>query len=436
MKLVLRIRERPDGTKVELDRPENIPGWGHESTLELDSSDAEVQAFLGAAFDDAITEALGKRLFDGLVKDNPGVHNGVVKLLVDGGSVVLDLAGNDVDSLPWECLCASANAGDPPRFISLDGWPVSRVVRDVARRGDDERFAVDISEGLRVFAVLGAQGWKATPEWRALRDTVLADGREATLHLLAADKEVLQEAAAHPAASAPAANGTPRLRVEEIKRGGGPALLEALAASRPHVLHVFCHGEATRSPYLIVSDVIDAELNAPGSIYIYPDDIIDAVARAKPAFDPLVAVLGCCRGARPGDTSRSMGRTLVQKRFHAAIGMSDIMDFGDLSTFSRAFYAGLLEALQKPEDVKTLSWPQLMLSPRQRLVPDPRPQHAPIDKRWVAPVLFERRDSLQAVGASGDLLVAIQVLEASLPALPPDKRAAAEATLATLRGQL
>lgn len=409
MRVVVRLRMRlgPNPPTVELEAPPTVPHHGVQSDLRCSADESLIAKFRQAAPDAVDTVGVGARVYDALT-ENPGVKAALERLVLEGdGEVVLDILGDEIERLPWESLYQA----DGERFLALKRWPIERRVSDVMK--DDPREVV-VGDPIRVAAVLAAASYDAIEQWRALE--ALYDGPANVKLFVAASDRSVREAVMQ----------RPEVELHTIQHEGKRALWDAIAAFDPQVLHLFCHGDAGSDPFLSVATILDKKNGEKGSIPLFPSDLLKMTSDAA-----TLAVLGCCEGAAPSETSRAFCRLLVKERFHAAIGMSERTEFTDLDALAAVFYPRLGQRLTTPHDA--FPWRELLTEPRQKLGAPPRDETS---KRWVAPVLFARATPLRllATPLSSETLDRIAELEGFLAVAPSAAvRAAVTAEIDRLR---
>lgn len=293
------------------------------------------------------------------------------------------------DAVAWEALHAL-----PIGFLALDDrCPVGRIAERVgAVPGRPFR------PPLRVTAVLSAAGRDGRPQLQALRDAAAGAGLPVELNLITGDQALVDELA-----------GT-EVRAELIAPDPG-ALCGQVAAARPHLVHLLCHGR-TRAGVASLAfasisdfDAGDAEL---GSITV---SVAQLVAELQ-GVNPWLVVLAACQTGAVADEAgtRPFAHELVHAGLTAAIGMRRLVDLRDTDRFCRLLYPGVMATIRNAVDPpgrgeQTLDWAAALTAPRRAISgADPAGTDA-----WTDPVLYAQSEDLRVFvdgGAAGGGLTA------------------------------
>jgi hypothetical protein len=243
-------------------------------------------------------------------------------------TIYFRLAMPAADALPWEQLYV-----EPRGFVALDArWPIARVARrvhEVAQR--------TFEAPLRIVAVLSAADRDGVPQLDALATAIVAarlQGLAVGVHVITGD----------PAVTA---------RVEELADPGVTvetiatdpvAVVRQIAAARPHLLHVLCHGGyaapgvmglsfATRRDFLSRAKV--------GRVAVSVDMVAAAFKREDQGEGPWLVVLAACETANAA-AAPSTAHELVNSGVPAVIGMRRVVDLSATDAFCTRVYPELL----------------------------------------------------------------------------------------------
>lgn len=280
------------------------------------------------------------------------------------------------DAIGWEQIYAP-----PVGFCALDRRsPVGRIAdRVVGVKGRT------FTPPLRLVAVLSAAQREPRPQLKALRGAVEAYGLPVRLHVITGDADLIAEL-----------NGATERG--ELIASTGPELTRQLAASRPHVLHLLCHGRkhsgAIVLDFATIGDVDGGE--APvGSLKVSMSALVDALL----PVDPWLVVLAACETAESGASgARPFVHDLVANGLTAAIGMRRLVDITDTDRFCAELYPDLARTIRAAVDPpgrgeQVIDWAPCLTGPRQVLAgPDP----STVD-RWLDPVLYVQSEDLRVV---------------------------------------
>jgi hypothetical protein len=277
------------------------------------------------------------------------------------------------DAVAWEQMFAK-----PLGFWALDQrCPMGRIAERVATvRGRG------FAPPLRVVAVLSAAGRDPRPQLDALRTSIANAKLPVRLHVIAGDDELVA-AVDGPGETA------------ELTTGTSPELCRQIAAARPHVLHLLCHGMTVAGErtlaFASVGDV-DAEVDEAGSISVPIKDL----ARELQTCDPWLVVLAACQTADASAGERAFAHDLVSLGVTATIGMRRLVDLKDTDSFCRELYPEVLAAVRTAVDPahpgeQTIEWACVLTGPRKVMGgPDP----SKVDS-WLDPVLYVQSEDLR-----------------------------------------
>lgn len=322
----------------------------------------------------------GQQLADLLLGGEP-VCTGLNTLLnVPAGGeptpLYFHIRSNAADAIPWEQVYAP-----PLGFCALDRRsPIGRIADRVSSvKGRT------FTPPLRVVAVLSAAKRDPRQQLAALRAGVAAYGLESTLHVITGDSDLLGEL------TGPGESG-------ELIASTAPELCRQLADSRPHLLHLLCHGRkhsgAVFLDFASVGDVDDPEKEL-GGIKVSMSALVPALLPS----DPWLVVLAACETAEagtPGD--RPFVHDLVANGLTAAIGMRRLVDLRDTDRFCQELYPALGQTVRAAVDPpgsgeRVIDWAGCLTSARQVLgTPDPTTVDA-----WLDPVLYVQSEDLRVI---------------------------------------
>lgn len=282
------------------------------------------------------------------------------------------------DELPWELLHAGGNRG----FCALDDrWPVGRIAAsqmDVSPRA--------FLGSLRTVAVLSAAGQSGLSQLESLiRAVRTPEGMllGASLHVISGEEDVLDRARA----------AGPDVTVDELADNAAAAARQ-IAAARPSVLHLLCHGGMSAGVRtLALATAADfAGQEATGLVRLKLADLVAALAKCN----PWLVVLAACETAESGD-GRSIAHDLANSGIPAVIGMRRLVDIGDTDRFCAEFYLQVMrtvsEALDptRPDLIRELDWAGTLTAPR-KAVGGPFPEET---DTWSDPVLYVQGETLR-----------------------------------------
>lgn len=239
-------------------------------------------------------------------------------------TIYFRLASSAADALPWEQLYV-----EPRGFIALDArWPIARVARrahEVGQRTFEPPF--------RIVAVLSAADRDGVPQLDALATAIAAarvQGLQVGVHVITGD----------PAVAARVKElADPGVTVETIATDP-VSVVRQIAAARPHLLHVLCHGGfagpgvmglsfATRRDFLSRAKT--------GRVAVS----VAMVAAALKREDHWLVVLAACETASAAAVP-SIAHELVNSGFPAVIGMRRVVDLSATDAFCARMYPELL----------------------------------------------------------------------------------------------
>jgi hypothetical protein len=421
---VFRLRDNPAGTiDIDLfDAFDELP----PHPLGVSPGDVDVVAFRDDPKGGGKTGIIGQLLYQAL-KNHPSRQ---FEAAIDAKAPIYVCEPSlRSQALPWEAL------GQNGDFLALkaDQRLARIVLTSDASAGAERTF----DRELRILAILAAAGGNpqdpdadpltAEGELKALAGGLKKLPPEFGLkvRVLGCDKEV---------SDAVTALGDPRFSFEFLPSAEGNQafnfILDATEALQPHVVHFFCHGQAGDPPRLELATRLDQENGrANGTVLLEPDDLAGILQKAPGVW---LALLNCCLGAAPTNTSPGLARELVRDGFPAVVGMQEPIDRSDAHRFCRAFYDALREtlgaALKAPQPVQ-IDWPKLMIGPRLDLVRThvPATSQANGTKTWTLPVLYVGRHpfELKVIAPPAPAPVAV-------PGPTPDAITEAQAEIATL----
>jgi len=313
-----------------------------------------------------------------LLRQKDPVRMGLDSLLnlppnADPSPLYFHVRSDAADAVSWEQLFAA-----PLGFWALDQrCPVGRIA---------ERIATVRGRGflppLRIVAVLSAAGRDPRPQLEAIRNSITHAKQPVRLHVITGDDELVAEVN-KPGETA------------ELALGTSPELCRQIAAARPHVLHLLCHGMTVAGERTLafagVGDV-DAGVVDAGSISVPLKDL----ARELGACDPWLVVLAACETGQASPGGRAFAHDLVSQGVTAAIGMRRLVDLNDTDKFCRELYPGVLEAIKaavQPDQPgeQIIEWASVLTGPRKVMSgPDP----SKVDS-WLDPVLYVQSEELR-----------------------------------------
>jgi CHAT domain len=279
---------------------------------------------------------------------------------------------------PWETLYAEQGNC----FLALERrWPIARI----ADFGTTEKEVRHFSKPLRVLAVLSAVDVPAEPEWRGLWEALKSSQMPFELHVIAGQLSVKQEIEALE---------DPRLRVSVLT--SRDALLLTMQRAQPHLVHMFCHGNAGTSPMLMLGTPAD-HVAGRSSVFLEADTLRGVTPTAW------LLTLNCCEGAGDLRGAPSLTHLLVAAGFPAVIGMRKPLANTDAHLFTRSFYGSLVaeleERLVEGSEVE-VELSSLLHAPRQALRGQLDPgadavKAAGERPNWTFPVLYIRPEPLR-----------------------------------------
>lgn len=366
----------PLGTDTVLkleDFPQDIPGIGDNATVDvtpLAAGNAKVRGL----------ELLTR------LRTNATVIAGLDQILTlpttsAPAPLYFHLVSRAADELPWEELYVEQHG-----FCALDRrWPVARI----GRRHRDLRPRV-YDAPLHIVAVISAARQSGVGQLQA----ILASLAEAdpiamgvTLHVISGEQAVLD------LADGPQADGV-KVSSEKIA-GTSPAVVRQIAAARPDVLHLLCHGgvvdTARTLAFATVGDFA-ADEHETGSVQLFVKDLVDAVSTC----DPWLIVLAACETAAASDGTAMAHDLVIEPGIPAVIGMRRLVDLTAVERFCAAFYPEALSLVRATVDgdgdaERTLDWAAALTAPRVVLgSPDPV-----LGDSWSDPVLYVQDDNLR-----------------------------------------
>lgn len=280
------------------------------------------------------------------------------------------------DAVAWEQIYAS-----PVGFCALDRRsPVGRIAdRVIGVKGRT------FTPPLRLVAVLSAAQRDPAAQLKALRSAIAAYELPARLHVITGDADLLSEL-------------TGAGESGELIAGTGPEFTRQLTASRPHVLHLLCHGRkhsgAIVLDFATIGDVDGGEATE-GGLKVSMTELVQALL----PVDPWLVVLAACETADSGGLGvRPFVHDLVANGLTAAIGMRRLVDLTDTDRFCGELYPGLARTIRAAVDPpgrgeQVIDWAACLTGPRQLLAsPDPS-----VVDRWLDPVLYVQSEDLRVI---------------------------------------
>ena len=348
-----------------------------EGTYDLDGREIVI-APLSAG--DAMTR--GRELMD-LLKSHPPVEQAIAAALtaqspIPPQALYFHVRASTADELPWELLHAGGNLG----FCALDDrWPVGRIA--AAQMGVSPRAFLG---SLRTVAVLSAAGQSGLSQLESLIQAVRTPEGSllgASLHVISGELAVLNRAAA----------AGPDVTVEELANNPAAAARQ-IAAARPSVLHLLCHGGMSAGVRtLALATAADfAAQEETGLVRLKLADLVAALAQCN----PWLVVLAACETAESGD-GRSLAHDLANNGVPAVIGMRRLVDIGDTDRFCAEFYLQVMRTASnaldstRPELIRELDWAGTLTAPR-KAVGGPFPEQT---DSWSDPVLYVQGETLR-----------------------------------------
>jgi len=308
--------------------------------------------------------------------------------------IYIRFSDEKVDRLPWEELYVL-----PPGFVALDArWPIARI----SARVQILKPRV-LRLPFRVVAVLSAaRDRPGLPQFEALVRAV-DEAREASLptrlHVLTGDKEVFDAATKL---------GEPHITVEWLAATRSE-VIEQIAAAKPAVLHILCHGGVRAAePGLQVATPRDFRNRAAvGSVYLGVND----VARALGAHESWLVVLAACDSAN-ARTGQSLARALVDAGAPAVIGMRKITDLSATDLLVDKLYPQLFRLVKTASEEDTndrgLEWAPALTAARQAAAAGVNLSR---DLAWSESILYVQDDVLRFSLDSGAKLSPEEIAE-------------------------
>lgn len=313
-----------------------------------------------------------------LLRQKDPVRQGIDSFLnlppnADPAPLYFHVRSETADAVAWEQMFAQ-----PLGFWALDQrCPIGRIAERVASvRGRG------FAPPLRVVAVLSAAGRDPRPQLEAIRTGIANANIPVRLHVITGDDDLL-DTVNRPGETA------------ELTTGTSPELCRQIAAARPHLLHLLCHGMTVAGErtlaFASVGDV-DAELDEAGSISVPIKDL----ARELETCDPWLVVLAACQSADASAGERAFAHDLVSQGVTAAIGMRRLVDLNDTNRFCSGLYPEVFAAVEAAvapvvPGEQTIEWACVLTSPRKVMGgKDP----SQVDS-WLDPVLYVQSEDLR-----------------------------------------
>ncbi|MBS9375357.1 CHAT domain-containing protein [Rhodococcus sp. B50] len=284
----------------------------------------------------------------------------------------------EIDALPWEELYSAAHG-----FCALDHrWPVGRIVNRWINLSDRT-----FTSSLRVVALLSAAGRSGVPQLDSLVKALRSpDARNVGLsvHVITGDPSVL-DAAEHV--------HEPAFTCEEMTTAG-TTVARQIAAHRPDIVHVLCHGKAVGGVHSLLlatpADFLGGE--ETGLVSLTASDLVRELA----ACNPWLIVLVACESAGVGE-GPALAQDLTARNIPAVIGMRRLLDISEADSFCSALYPELLRVIRDSLNssgngrVHTIDWVTALTVPRRVLSgADPEGMGT-----WSDPVLYAQAEQLR-----------------------------------------
>ncbi len=292
------------------------------------------------------------------------------------------------DVVAWEQIYDQATNG----FFALDQRrPMGRIANEAG-----ELAPRVFAPPLRLVAVLSAAGRDALPQLEVLLDAVSAGAAlPILLHVISGSATVRDRATAAGATA-------------ELIAPTAPSLAQQITDSRPHLLHVLCHGGSNAAGLRTLAFANAADFDraqiAPdagdtGSVRMALPDFISALLPAN----PWLVVLASCQSAQAGAAGQgreglAAAHEMVSSGLPAVIGMRRLVDLTDTDVFCQALYPEVIKLVQlaaRPgpggqPGIRQLDWAQVMTAPRVVMAAGTPDQ---VDS-WTDPVLYAQEDPL------------------------------------------
>jgi hypothetical protein len=381
---VLTFERNGNQTMLKLDvAPGLIAGLGDNHEIDFST--------LG----DGTLEQRGEALVK-LLRTNQAVSEGLAAALSlplgsDPSPLYFHVRASSADGVAWEQIFAP-----PHGFCALDRrWPIGRI----ANRSE-QLAPRTFTAPLRLVAVLSAAGRDAMPQLKVLLEAKASGGIPIALHVISGDSDVLSAATGSGATA-------------EVIGATAPALGRQIAAAKPHMLHVLCHGGGTPAGVRVLAfgnsadfDQIDPGPNDIGSVRMPVNDLVAALLPCN----PWLVVLASCESAQAGDVHEGLAAAheMVSAGIPAVIGMRRLVDLTDTDRFCAALYPEIVDVVAqtvKPPEtpgqaaVRDLDWAQALTAPRVAMAgADPLQFDS-----WTDPVLYAQEDALQVFIAAPQL---------------------------------
>jgi len=280
-------------------------------------------------------------------------------------------------ALSWEELYVN---GD---FCTLNPrWPVGRMARETTPSA-----LRTLNGRLNIVAVLSAAGRSGLAQARSLLSLVHSTvGEQLGVHLTIISAEDAVLAAAR--AADPAGVTTIEMPID------GTALLAAIKAAEPHILHIFGHGSAPGADSgmplgdmrtLVFASAADflatgtADDTATGSISLHLSHLV----RAVQGVNPLLVFLAACEtaGAAGGPV---LAHEVALGAVPAVIGMRRLVDVRTVNSATATLYPAVLDSINAALATVDgrLDWASVLSGTRAALAGDPN------SDSWADPVLY------------------------------------------------
>jgi hypothetical protein len=364
------VAVEPMGQQVTLkldDAPLVVPGLGDQMLIDLATVTGATSSEVGCAV-------------LALLNQSDAIRQTLINAFASGVGTPLSplyfhIRALAADSVPWELL-----RHEPGGFCALDpGLPIGRIATS-PRRVPPRPFQAP----LQVVAVLSAAGRSGMDQLTTLMKLVASPAAtelDMRLHVISGEEKVLATATG------------PRVTSELIATGH-PGLAAQIAAARPHLLHVLCHGGAVAGARVLsFAHFGDFEAGSDvGSVRMSAGQFAAAVQGS----DPWLIVLSACQTA-DGGNGPALANSVVSEGVPAVIGMRRLVDLSAMDRFCEVLYPEILALLARKlaatgeDEIRVLEWAPVLTAPRQVLAgADPT-----VTDTWSDPVLYCQERELQ-----------------------------------------
>jgi hypothetical protein len=333
---------------------------------------------------DPLVRVAGEMLFRGLVRNRDlGTNFTAARGQHATNSICFffgDVTRRIVESFPWEALYHPEE-----QFLALQQkWPIVRLKDPQA--SVIESFAYD--PPLRIFAVMSATGPRVDPtsEWEGLYAGVR--DRDVMVRVLTCEPELIDKI-----------NGLNDWRFSAGQTVDGDNILQEFRRFTPQILHLFGHGNASRSE-LVFGNRVDLKLNQRGSITIGAANIRQFASDTVPVW---ITILNACRSAASPEGPENLTSALARSGFPVVIGMSADVASQHTEVFARTYYRSILEELDTCQEWKphATDWAgrlwqtRLAIQSACRATPEACPQ-------WTVPIFYTRIQPFRLIRIGSD----------------------------------